>query len=426
MNKMDKFTHDSLVRVGQNFGTPSYVYFAEPIRDRVKLLLDAFGNRFIISYAVKSNPNTGLLRVLQDTGVGLDVSSIGEVKRGVDAGFGPMKISFSGPAKRPFEIDIAVRQGIGEFICESLDEIEQVNQVASDLGIIQNILVRINPKEVPRQFGLHMAGRPSQFGIDEEDMEDVQSFLAKLNSIKLSGFHIFSGGNSLNRDAVIKNLSIAASLFVSFSEKFDIFPEKFIFGSGFGIPYFEGDEALDIADIAAEINPMIDRLQNSERFKNTKFVLEMGRWLVGSDGYMLTSVVGNKHSRGTDICLCDAGFNNHLSAAGMMGTVLRRDWKFWNLTRTTTVADHQYLLVGPLCASFDILGAKVHLPKTLKGDVLAVGSSGAYGLTASPTRFISHPEPQEFIVEKMGCMAKILDVTESRMNYPADKTHLPS
>lgn len=421
---MDTSTAGHLLKLAEQHGTPCFAYLAEPIRQRVKDVRQHFAPRFEISYAVKSNPNIGLLRLLREVGVSLDVSSIGEAERGLAAGFSAKQIGFSGPAKRQFEIAAAVRAGLGEIICESLEQINDVEEEASAQGLIQDVLIRINPQNVPREFGLQMGGRPSQFGFDEEDLDAVVPLLAEMSSIRLAGFHIFSGGNSLNEGAIIENFGILCSLFRDCAAKFDIAPRRLVFGSGFGIPYFDGDKPLDLSVIAEAIGPTLDELTLDPRFKLTEYILEMGRYLVGSDGYMLTSVVGSKHSRGTDIRLCDAGFNNNLSAAGMMGSVMRRDWRFRNLSQPGGQPSHDYLLVGPLCASFDILGTKVHLPTTRRGDILAVESSGAYGLTASPTRFISHPEPEEFIIETRSGETVFIDVTESRANHPANRAHL--
>ncbi len=153
-------------------------------------------------------------------------------------------------------------------------------------------------------------------------------------------------------------------------------------------------------------------LHQSPRFAGTECLLEIGRYLTGPHGYLLTQVVAAKHSRGTDIRMCDAGFNNHLSACGMMGTVIRRNWRIANLRPGKREAGN-YLLVGPLCASFDQLAAQLELPETDVGDYLAIEASGAYGLTASPTRFISHPEPREYLVQD-GDPPPLQDVSEHR------------
>lgn len=411
-------TRAVLAKVARQYGTPSYVYLVSQVRRRVGELLQVFGDRFKISYAAKANPNVAILSLFRQLGLGLDVSSIGEMSRGLDAGFAPEDIGFTGPAKRSFELQLAIRQGIGEIVCESADEIDEVNRIASSLGVIQPILLRINPVKVPRKFGLQMAGQPSQFGIDEENLSDLFPRLTNWSAIRYRGLHAYSAGNSLVEDAIIENLLGLARLFTRITTELGREPEKLVFGSGFGIPYFEGDQELNLTTIGAEINPAIDEIRLQKNFRNTAFGLEMGRWLIGGAGYMLTSVIRCKTSRGREIRMCDAGFNNNLSAAGMMGTVMRRDWRFWNLDAEETDEQETYLLVGPLCASFDVLGNQVSLPPTKKGHVLAIGSSGAYGLTASPTRFISHPEPGEYLVDESDNKTLISDVTESRMNRP--------
>ena len=126
---------------------------------------------------------------------------------------------------------------------------------------------------------------------------------------------------------------------------------------------------------------------------------------------VLTRVVNVKESRGTRIAVCDAGFNNHLAACGMMGAVIRRNWPISKVTGSADQELVEHTLAGPLCTSIDTLGTKVLLPRLQRGDVLAIGSSGAYGLSASPTRFISHPEPREWLVDATQ-PGGLVDVTE--------------
>jgi diaminopimelate decarboxylase len=410
---MNKRSADILASIAKTRGTPCYVYFTQPIRDRVVNLRDVFGGRFEISYAVKANPNKGLLRILSDQGTRLDVSSIGEFDRGKEAGFNPEHISFTGPGKRQFELEKAVSSGLGVIICESWEEITDIHAIARAQGVTQRILMRITPETVPRQFGLQMAGQASQFGFDEEVLDAVVPKVLQLDAVRLAGFHIYSAGNSLDHEAIIENHAIVLGIYSRICAEHDIRPETLIIGSGFGIPYFEGDEPLDIDLIAAALNPMLDGMKVDKRFSGTRFMLEIGRYLVGSDGYMLTSVIRKKRSREREIRICDAGFNNNLSAAGMMGTIMRRDWQFIALTQRDNPEVEEYLIAGPLCASFDLLGARVKLPTLDIGDILAVCSSGAYGVTASPVNFISHPHPAEFIVDESGGEFEILDVTES-------------
>ncbi|BCS31976.1 diaminopimelate decarboxylase [Luteitalea sp. TBR-22] len=405
-----------LRRVAARAGTPAFVYFVDPMRARVRALGEAFAGRFDVSYAIKSNPNVALLRALRGPLAWLDASSAGEIARGIEAGYAPGRIAFSGPAKREVEVAYALDVGCGDIVCESLRQVELVDRLARERGRSQAILLRINPTEVPRRFGLHMGGRPSQFGIDEEQVDDVVAAATRMPGVRLEGLHVYSAGNSLDEDAIADNVAIIADLFARVVDRHALRPSRLVFGSGFGIPYFDEDRELDLQRLAARIVPTVDRLKAVPAVADARLVLEMGRWLVGVDGYMLTSVVDAKSSRGTEIRLCDAGFNNHLSACGMMGTVMRRNWRFWNLSRPDAPPAGPVLLAGPLCASFDVLGTGVHLPVTEPGDVIVVGSSGAYGPTASPTRFISHPAPREILVDEAAGTED--DVTEWTAGSP--------
>lgn len=408
---MNDWTEQVLVRVASEFGTPAYVYFLDKVLDRVGDLRKAFGGRFGLSFAMKSNPNRAVLEALHPVIDGLDASSLGEVDRGLRAGYAPTRISFSGPAKRDHELQEAVGVGCGLMVAESPIECRKLGELGRKAGRRIPVAPRINPFRVPRLFGVRMAGKPSQFGIDEEDLETLASDPI-WRSLDLKGFHIYSGTNSLNEEAIAENFSIFIDLFRRFSDVFGIAPAVLVFGSGFGIPYHDDQVPLQIPKLASLINPLIDQLKGWTPFRDTKCVLEMGRYLVGPAGYFLTRVVNQKRSRGTDICVCDGGFNNHLAAFGLMGTVIRRNWSMWNISAKATETRNRYMVVGPLCTTIDTLAQDVELRRVRTGDVIAVGSSGAYGLTASPLFFISHPPPKEIVVRTSGSEITLKDVTD--------------
>ena len=410
---LDEATRQALEYVARQHGTPCYVYFVDRVRHEFSRLDEAFHERFRVSFAVKANPNRALLSEIKDLVASLDVSSIGEADQALSAGYAPQRLSFSGPAKRPFEFRRAVELGIGEIVCESLSELDSLNRLAEESARRVAVLLRINPKKMPRKFGISMAGKPSQFGIDEEVADDVLSHTMSFKSLDVHGFHIYSGTNSLNEDAIAENFSYFIEIFTRLSQKLTQGVRRLIFGSGFGIPYHAVDKPLDLTKLAALINPQIDQMKTEARLRHAECVLEMGRWLVGPHGYLLTSVVNAKHSRGAEIRICDAGFNNHLAACGMMGSVIRRNWRIWKVSDRNGHTCRTYQLVGPLCTTIDTLATDILLPELEVGDVLAIGSSGAYGLTSSPTRFISHPQPKEFVVECTADRIDVRDVSES-------------
>jgi diaminopimelate decarboxylase len=400
-----------LAAAARRFGTPSYVYFVDRMRGQIDRVRDAFGRRFTISYAVKSNPNEALLRAFHDKVGWLDCSSIGEVERGLAAGYPATRLTFSGPAKRSRELERAVEVGVGELVCESVEEIEELDGIAAAAGRTVSIAVRISPNRVPAGFGVNMGGKPTQFGIDEDDVGIALDRAAALRHVRLETFHIYSGTNCLSATAIAENFGIFADLFARFSAAANLQPKRLIFGSGIGVPYVAGDKSLEVEDVAALTNPLIDEMKRDPRLAHSECVLEMGRYLVAPFGYLLARVVRLKRSRGVQIALCDAGFNNHLSACGMMGQVIRRNWSIWNVSADPTAGSDEYMLTGPLCTTIDLIAQKISLPHLEVGDVIAIGFSGAYGLTASPTRFISHPEPAEIGVFENGTEVEMTDIT---------------
>jgi diaminopimelate decarboxylase len=400
-----------LASVASDYGTPAYVYDADIISERFATLKALFGGRFGVSYAVKANPNLGVLKHMAPEVETFDVSSYKEIERVLSIGFPAARITFSGPAKRAAEVRGAVALGVGELVLESLFEAQIASRSAVELGVRQPVLIRMNPATGPKNFGVSFSGKASQFGIDEEEIADILPRIAALPNLDLVGFHIYAGTNSLDPQSIADNYAIFIRIFKAAADICDIAPRKLVFGSGFGLPYNDGAAPLDVEALAVLACPLIDALKTEPRMAHAECVLEMGRWLVGPAGWLLTGVVNAKTSRGVEIRMLDAGFNNHLAAFGMMGTVVRRNWSIRNVSRPNGPKD-SYTLVGPLCTSIDVLATAITLPQVEVGDVLAISNSGAYGITASPTRFISHPEPVEILLRN----GQAVDVTESALN----------
>ncbi len=403
---------DLLRRLARDRGTPCYVYLLDDVRDTFEQLERAFGGRFEVSFAVKSNPNRRILEQMQPWVATLDISSAGEIDRALDTGYEPALLTFSGPAKRLDELEHALDTRCGEIVCESEWELTELDRLAQARNMRASVLLRINQRSAPKKFGVRMAGRPSQFGIDEEDLDEVLSRLPSLRNLDFRGFHIFSATNSLSEDALVENFGIMIELFDRFSCNHQLTPTKLIFGSGFGIPYHNEEVPLDLASLAGRINPQIDAMRNRPLLAEAQCVLEMGRYLIGPHGYFLTSVIREKQSRGTAIRMCDGGLHHHISACGLMGMVIRRNYPMWNISAAADDPSAEYMLVGPLCTTVDTLASKIELPRVKLGSVIAIGSSGAYGLSISPSEFISHPRPAEYLIIRQGTDAQILDISE--------------
>nr|WP_247740480.1 MULTISPECIES: type III PLP-dependent enzyme [unclassified Paracoccus (in: a-proteobacteria)] len=378
------------------FGTPSYVYLTDLVEDRIAALESAFGRWFRLSYAMKCNPNPALLSWLRSRVPFIDVSSGGEFLLAQSAGWEAEHASFTGPAKREIELRTVIQAGLGELVVESLREARLADRIAAEAGRRQDVVIRIAPDRVPKGFGDQMAGRPSPFGIDIEEAEAALAEIIALPNLRVAGLHIYSGTQCLKPASIVENWGIFIGIFRELCAAHDLRPDRLIFGSGLGIPYHPGDQALNLDEVAAAAAPELDALKAEPRFSDTELVLELGRYLVGPAGYFVTRVTSTKDSRGARIAICDGGMNGHLAASGHFGMVLRRNYVIHRVGGGE--GEEKIDISGPLCTSIDKLGTNVVLPRVEEGDLIAIHASGAYGPTSSPVNFISHPTPREVLV----------------------------
>ena len=209
----------------------------------------------------------------------------------------------------------------------------------------------------------------------------------------LDGLHFHAGSNSLDAAAIGANMRNCAELAHRLVASLGRLPGRLIFDAGFGVPYHEGQVALDLAEVAAKVQAALAPLVS---VADVAMDLEPGRWLVAPAGQMLTRVLTRKAGRAAVSAICDGGFNANLAACGMMGSVVRRNWPIRNVTMPDGVPE-KITLAGPLCTSIDLLARDLDLAHAAVGDLLAVGLSGAYGPTASPQGFMSQPQVREMI-----------------------------
>lgn len=395
--------------------TPAYLYDADVLRGRIDWLQQLLGDVLDISFAIKSNPNPAILRIISQKLPFLDASSWGEVDRALKAGKDARQITYSGPGKRAREIRAAVEKGV-PLVVESLDEIDQLIDICRQTQSVHDVLLRINPDHVPRGFGASMSGKPSQFGVDEGMARAAIDRIDASGVLRLIGLHIYTGSNALTPEPIVENFNNMARLFLELSDNGSRKLQKLIFGSGFGIPYHVGQTQLDLADVAAQIKPVLSQLRQSPGLVQTRFLLELGRWIVGPTGALITQVLSRKTSRGQEIAVCDAGFNAHLAACGMMGATFRKDYPIVALDGAEEMPPQPVKLTGPLCTSIDALAGPLDLPPLKRGDAIAIMQSGAYGLTASPTRFISHPDPFEILADH----GSFTNISEHKLNHVLD------
>jgi len=366
--------------------SPLFVYDSAVIRSRISRFRAACPG-IDLHYAVKANPFPPLLAAMAPLVDGFDVASAGELARVTKLG---KAVSFAGPGKTDAELDAAIGAGV-TINLESEGETDRALAVADRLGRKPRLAVRVNPEFELRGSGMRMGGRASPFGVDAERVPALVKRILAADA-EWRGFHIFAGSQALDPAAIIDSQAHTLELALRLADMAGAYPPLVNLGGGFGIPYFPGEQALDIEAIGVALTPRLDALPD------TRFAIELGRWLVGEAGVYLTRIVDRKESRGEVFLVCDGGLNHQLAATGNLGTVVRRNYPVAVATASADSRCEIVSVVGPLCTPLDRLADQVELPVAGQGDVIAVFMAGAYGLTASPWEFLGHPRPAEILV----------------------------
>lgn len=382
--------HDVETLVEQAGGTPLFVYDSERIALRVRRFRAAFPD-VALHYAVKANPYAPLLEAMADLVDGFDVASAGELGKVAHLG---LPISFAGPGKRDRELETAIRAGV-TINLESESEACRALHVQPRWGPKLKFAVRVNPPFGLKGSGQKMGGLPSQFGVDHELVSSIVVENVAMGA-EWHGLHIFAGSQALNADALIELQRETVALAASIAEQVGAPPPHVNLGGGYGIPYFAKDEPLDIEAVGAALaNTLAGR---PKILADTEFAIELGRWLVGEAGVYLTRIVDKKESRGKVFLVTDGGLHHMLAASGNFGQLLRRNYPVAVASRFGAEPEEEVTVTGCLCTPLDLLADEALLPRAEVGDLIAIFCAGAYGLTASPTAFLSQPMAREMLV----------------------------
>lgn len=370
-------------RVGS---TPFFAYDRALLDARVAAVRAALPSEINLSYAVKANPMPAVIQHMSGLVDGFDVASGAELRNALDTPMPASRVSFAGPGKSLPELTQAVAAGVTVEL-ESEHEVTRVRSVSETLGIAARVALRVNPDFSVRGSGMRLGGGPQQFGIDSERIPAV---LSTLGDLEFQGFHVFAGSQNLNAESICEAQRKTVELILGFGV-----PVRYLnLGGGFGIPYSARDKPLDLGPIGENLASLVaGPLAGLPRV-----VVELGRYLVGEAGVYVTRVVDRKVSRGKTFLVVDGGLHHQLAASGNFGQVIRRNYPIAVAGSMESAATETVSVVGCLCTPLDLLGDDVELPAASIGDLVAVFQAGAYGLTASPTAFLSHPAPLEVLV----------------------------
>jgi diaminopimelate decarboxylase len=325
---------------------------------------------------------------------GLDVASLSELQIALNSGISAAAVSFAGPGKQLRELTAALAAGIIINI-ESMGELDTLARLAAAQGMLARVAVRINPDFELKASGMKMGGGPKPFGVDAEQVPALLNHVAKL-PIDFQGFHIFTGSQSLRAEAIMEAHDKTFALGLELAEAAPGPIRLFNIGGGFGIPYFPGDQPLALELISANLARWLPRVQ--KHYPEAKVALELGRYLVGEAGIYVAEIIDRKISRGQVFLITNGGLHHHLAASGNLGQVIRKNYPVVIGNRVSGTEREIATVVGPLCTPLDILADRMELAKAEVGDLIVVFQSGAYGLSASPTGFLSHPPPAEILI----------------------------
>ncbi|AHF02627.1 diaminopimelate decarboxylase [Marichromatium purpuratum 984] len=398
-----------LTEIAERFGTPCYIYSRATLERHWHAFDRAFAEHpHLVCFAVKANSNLAVLDTLARLGSGFDIVSVGELERVLAAGGDPSRVVFSGVGKRADEMRRALEVGIRCFNLESEAELDRLDQVAGELGVIAPVSLRVNPDVDARTHPYISTGlRENKFGIDIRAAEAVYRDAAARPNLRVTGIDCHIGSQLTDLAPFIDALDRVLALADRLAEA-GIAIEHLDLGGGLGIRYRD-ELPPDPAAYAAAIR---HRLAG----KPYEILIEPGRAIAGNAGVLLTRVEYLKPTEARHFAIVDGAMNDLLRPA-----LYQAEQEIVPVRLDPTLETQRYDLVGPVCETGDFLGKSRQLA-IRPDDLLAVRGSGAYGFTMS-SNYNSRPRAAEVMVE--GDQAHLVRERESVESLFAGERRLP-
>lgn len=386
-------------KIARDVGTAVYVYSKKTLLHHYRQVASAFAElKPTVCYSIKSSGNINLCKVLADEGCGFDVTSGGELFRAMAAGGKPKDIIYAGVGKTDDEIREAINVGIAAFNIESEAEIENIDRIAGEMGKKAIGAVRINPDVDPKTHAKTNTGKKeTKFGVDIERAERVFETYRGLKNLRIAGIHIHIGSPVYEIAPYVDAVKKVTALIDRLTERGHQI-EWLDLGGGFGVNYKSPDQALPVTEHAKALVPLL-------RNKPYHIALEPGRYISGNSGILLARVLYRKVGGAKNFVIVDAGMNDLIRP-----TLYESYHYIWPVKPDAKNvfaerdADRQPIdgevvdVVGPICESGDYLAKDRPLPKTQRGDLLAVFTAGAYGFAMS-SNYNNRPRVPEVLVD---------------------------
>ena len=350
--------------------TPFYYYDADLLRQTLTAINEEAGKHegYVVHYAIKANANSKILDIISRYGLGADCVSGGEINAALEAGFPASKVVYAGVGKSDWEIETGLDNSIFCFNVESIAELDVIAEIAQRKNKKAPVAFRINPNVGAHTHAHITTGlAENKFGIAMEEMKDVIAMAKSMNSIKFMGLHFHIGSQILEMDDFVA-LCHRINELQDTLEADGIFIEHINVGGGLGIDYDNPDK-FPIPDFKKYFDTYANNLKLR---KGQHLHFELGRAVVAQCGSLITRTLYIKHGTAKQFAIVDAGMTDLIRPA-----LYQAYHKIENISSTGDT--ELYEVVGPICESSDVFGKQIELPKTSRGDLIAIRSAGAYG-----------------------------------------------
>ncbi|ODT84499.1 MAG: diaminopimelate decarboxylase [Nitrosomonadales bacterium SCN 54-20] len=374
-----------LERVALEFSTPCYVYSHASLTTAYREFDEAFAGRdHLVCYAVKANSNLAILNLLARLGSGFDIVSGGELQRVLKAGSDPQKIVFSGVGKQPAEMKAALEADILCFNVESEAELHVLNRVAGEMGKIAPVSLRVNPDVDAKTHPYISTGlKENKFGIPFDEAEALYASAQELGNVRVAGLDCHIGSQLTELAPFIETCKKMLGL-LDRLEAQGLEIEHLDLGGGLGIRY--------AGENPPSAREYVEALRSVVGSRRQKILIEPGRSLVGNAGVLLTTVEYLKPTPHRDFAIVDAAMNDLMRPA-----LYKAYHEILPVVVRNEMDAKTYQVVGPVCETGDFLGHDRHLALA-QGDLLAVMSAGAYGMSMS-SNYNARPRAAEVMID---------------------------
>ena len=349
--------------------TPFYFYDLDVLSATLnEIKKHGLSKGFHVHFALKANNQPRILKLIKDAGLGADCVSGGEIQRAIDSGFEGNEIAFAGVGKSDEEIELGLKHDIFCFNCESVQELEVLNELAKKHGKVARIALRLNPNvEADTHKYITTGLNENKFGINASDLDEVLDRLPDLKNLELIGIH-FHIGSQIENFTPFEDLCDRANTLNNKIEDRGYNLSVINVGGGFGINYAHPNDNA-IPDFERFFDLFAERINLKE---HQKLHFELGRSVVGQSGSLITEVLYTKYGESKNFAIVDAGMTELIRPA-LYQAAHRID------VLTSTKREKTYDVVGPICESSDTFRTDISIPEVERGDLIAIRSAGAYG-----------------------------------------------